>query len=93
MRWRSLGWGRGSWERSRRYDPPQFSGQHSFHGKIHEHVAHAVFETRGGLGDGNRARSVDEYMLIEGNENVAGIVCSQQSYVDIFYTYAQLPEG
>jgi di/tripeptidase len=45
----------------------------------------------GGLGHGGRAHSVDEYLVIEGNEKVAGIVRAEQSYVDMLYAYANWP--
>ncbi|MFQ5789647.1 MAG: M20/M25/M40 family metallo-hydrolase [Acidobacteriota bacterium] len=47
---------------------------------------------RGGLGHGSRAHSDDEYLVIEGNEKVAGLVRSQQSIVDILFAYAHYPE-
>lgn len=47
----------------------------------------------GGLGHGGRAHSVDEYLVIEGNEKVAGLVRAEQSYADVLYAYAQWPEG
>lgn len=46
----------------------------------------------GGLGHGSRAHSDDEYIVIEGNEKVAGIVKAEQSIVDILYAYAGWPE-
>jgi acetylornithine deacetylase/succinyl-diaminopimelate desuccinylase-like protein len=45
----------------------------------------------GGLGHGGRAHSHDEYIVIEGNDKVAGIVRAEQSYVDILYAYANWP--
>lgn len=45
----------------------------------------------GGLGHGDRAHSHDEYIVIEGNEKVAGMVRAEQSYVDILYAYANWP--
>jgi di/tripeptidase len=45
----------------------------------------------GGLGHGGRAHSHDEYIVIEGNEKVAGIVRAEQSYVDILFAYANWP--
>ena len=48
---------------------------------------------QGGLGHGGRAHSHDEYIVIEGNDKVAGIVRAEQSYVDILYAYANWPEG
>ncbi|MBI4420493.1 MAG: M20/M25/M40 family metallo-hydrolase [Gemmatimonadetes bacterium] len=47
----------------------------------------------GGLGHGSRAHADDEYIVTEGNEQVAGIVGSEQSMVDILYAYANWPEG
>jgi acetylornithine deacetylase/succinyl-diaminopimelate desuccinylase-like protein len=47
----------------------------------------------GGLGHGSRAHSDDEYIVIEGNDKVAGIVESEQSMVDVLYTYAAWPQG
>jgi len=46
----------------------------------------------GGLGHGSRAHSDDEYIVTEGNDKVAGIVRSEQSVVDLIYTYANWPE-
>jgi len=46
----------------------------------------------GGLGHGGRAHAVDEYLVIEGNERVAGLVKMEQSIVDILYAYAHWPE-
>lgn len=46
---------------------------------------------RGGLGHGSRAHADDEYIVIEGNDRVAGIVRSEQSVVDILYAYASWP--
>ncbi|MBI4543682.1 MAG: M20/M25/M40 family metallo-hydrolase [Gemmatimonadetes bacterium] len=46
----------------------------------------------GGLGHGSRAHADDEYIVIEGNEKVAGIVKAEQSIVDILYAYASWPE-
>jgi acetylornithine deacetylase/succinyl-diaminopimelate desuccinylase-like protein len=45
----------------------------------------------GGLGHGDRAHSHDEFIVIEGNDKVAGIVRAEQSYVDILYAYANWP--
>ena len=45
----------------------------------------------GGLGHGGRAHSHDEYIVIEGNDKVAGITRAEQSYVDILYAYANWP--
>lgn len=46
----------------------------------------------GGLGHGSRAHSDDEYIVIEGNDRVAGIVGAEQSIVDVLYAYANWPE-
>ncbi len=46
----------------------------------------------GGMGHGSRAHADDEYIVIEGNDKVAGIVRSEQSIVDILYAYASWPE-
>jgi acetylornithine deacetylase/succinyl-diaminopimelate desuccinylase-like protein len=45
----------------------------------------------GGLGHGSRAHSDDEYIVIEGNDKVAGIVRSEQSIVDLLYAYVNWP--
>lgn len=42
----------------------------------------------GGLGHGSRAHADDEYIVIEGNDRVAGIVKSEQSIADILYAFA-----
>jgi acetylornithine deacetylase/succinyl-diaminopimelate desuccinylase-like protein len=42
----------------------------------------------GGLGHGGNAHSPDEYLVIEGDGKVAGIVEAEKSYVDILYNYA-----
>jgi hypothetical protein len=47
---------------------------------------------RGGLGHGGGAHSPDEYLVIEGNDSVAGLVRAEQSYVDILYAYAEWTE-
>jgi len=47
----------------------------------------------GGLGHGGREHSVDEYIVIEGNDKVAGIVRAEQSYVDLLFAYANWPMG
>ena len=47
----------------------------------------------GGLGHGGRAHSADEYIIIEGNEKVAGIVKAEQSFVDFLFAYANWPAG
>ncbi len=49
-------------------------------------------DVRGGLGHGGRAHAVDEYIVIEGNEKVAGIVKAEQSLVDLLFAYASYPE-
>jgi acetylornithine deacetylase/succinyl-diaminopimelate desuccinylase-like protein len=46
----------------------------------------------GALGHGSRAHADDEYIVIEGNGKVAGIVESEQSIVDLLYAYAAWPE-
>jgi acetylornithine deacetylase/succinyl-diaminopimelate desuccinylase-like protein len=46
----------------------------------------------GGLGHGGRAHADDEYIVIEGNDRVAGIVKAEQSIVDVLFTYAAYPE-
>jgi acetylornithine deacetylase/succinyl-diaminopimelate desuccinylase-like protein len=48
--------------------------------------------TEGGLGHGSRAHSDDEYLVIEGNDRVAGLVRAEQSFVDMLYAYAGWPE-
>ncbi|MGA9347623.1 MAG: hypothetical protein WBW48_02300 [Anaerolineae bacterium] len=45
----------------------------------------------GGLGHGAGAHSPDEYLVVEGNDKVAGLVRAEQPYVDILYTYAEWP--
>ncbi len=47
----------------------------------------------GGLGHGGRAHSPDEYLVIQGNEKVAGLVEAEKSYVDILYAYAGWNRG
>lgn len=42
----------------------------------------------GGLGHGSRAHSDDEYIVIEGNDKVAGIVQAEQSIADSLYAFA-----
>lgn len=44
----------------------------------------------GGLGHGGRAHSPDEYLVIEGNDKVAGLAGMEKSYVSILYQYAAL---
>jgi hypothetical protein len=44
------------------------------------------------MGHGGRAHSIDEYFVIEGNEQVAGLAKCEQSIVDLLYTYANWPE-
>jgi acetylornithine deacetylase/succinyl-diaminopimelate desuccinylase-like protein len=46
----------------------------------------------GGLGHGSRAHAIDEYLVIEGNDKVAGLVQAEQSIVDILFAYANWPE-
>jgi acetylornithine deacetylase/succinyl-diaminopimelate desuccinylase-like protein len=46
----------------------------------------------GGLGHGGRAHADDEYLVIEGNDKVAGLVKSEQSVADVLYAYAHWPE-
>ena len=41
----------------------------------------------GGLGHGGGAHSPDEYLVIEGNGAVAGLVEAEKSYVDILYNF------
>lgn len=43
----------------------------------------------GGLGHGGRAHSPDEYLVIGGNEKVAGLAGMEKSYVTILYQYAE----
>ena len=45
---------------------------------------------RGGLGHGGRAHSPDEYLVIEGNDKVAGLAEAEKSFVDILYAYASM---
>lgn len=44
----------------------------------------------GGLGHGGRAHSPDEYIVIDGNNRVAGLAGMEKSYVSILYQYAEL---
>ncbi len=44
----------------------------------------------GGLGHGGRAHSPDEYLVIQGNESVAGLAGMEKSYVSILYHYAAI---
>jgi acetylornithine deacetylase/succinyl-diaminopimelate desuccinylase-like protein len=44
----------------------------------------------GGLGHGGRNHAHDEYLVIEGDGRVAGLVEAEQSYVDILYAYAEM---
>jgi len=46
----------------------------------------------GGLGHGSRAHSDDEFIVIDGNDRVAGVVEAEQSVVDLLYAYAAWPE-
>lgn len=48
---------------------------------------------RGGLGHGGRNHSPDEYLVIEGNDRVAGLVKAEKSYVDMVYAYAEWPDS
>ncbi|MGH9532717.1 MAG: hypothetical protein ACRD2Q_10030, partial [Terriglobales bacterium] len=45
-----------------------------------------------GLGHGGRAHSIDEYLVLEGNDKVAGLARAEQSMVDMLYAYAAWPE-
>jgi acetylornithine deacetylase/succinyl-diaminopimelate desuccinylase-like protein len=45
----------------------------------------------GGLGHGGRAHAVDEYIVIDGNDRVSGLVEMEQSFVDILYAFASWP--
>jgi acetylornithine deacetylase/succinyl-diaminopimelate desuccinylase-like protein len=47
---------------------------------------------RGGIGHGGRAHSDDEYLVIDGNDKVAGLVQAEQAMADILYAYAGWPE-
>lgn len=42
-----------------------------------------------GLGHGGRYHSPDEYLVIEGDGKVAGLVEAEKSYVDIVYAFAE----
>jgi acetylornithine deacetylase/succinyl-diaminopimelate desuccinylase-like protein len=44
----------------------------------------------GALGHGGRLHADNEYIVIEGNAQVAGIVKSEQSMVDLLFTYATM---
>lgn len=46
----------------------------------------------GGLGHGGRNHAHDEYLVIEGNNKVAGLVEAEKSYVDILFAYASMNE-
>ena len=46
-----------------------------------------------GGAEGSRAHADDEYIVTEGTDKVAGIVGSEQSMVEVLYTYANWPEG
>ena len=46
----------------------------------------------GGMGHGGRAHSDDEYLVIEGNDKVPGLVKAEQSIADLLYAYANWPE-
>ncbi len=43
----------------------------------------------GMMGHGNRAHSPDEYIVVEGNEKIAGIVETQISYIDFLTRYQE----
>ena len=43
----------------------------------------------GGLGHGSGEHSDNEYIVVEGNDKVAGIVKAEQSIVDVLFTYAE----
>jgi acetylornithine deacetylase/succinyl-diaminopimelate desuccinylase-like protein len=43
---------------------------------------------RGGMGHGGNEHVDDEYIVIEGTNQVAGIVQAEQSIVDLLFTYA-----
>ncbi|MGH9579388.1 MAG: peptidase dimerization domain-containing protein, partial [Terriglobales bacterium] len=45
-----------------------------------------------GMGHGGRAHSIDEYFVMEGNDQVAGLAKCEQSMVDLLYAYANWPE-
>ncbi len=47
----------------------------------------------GAMGHGSRAHSDDEYIVTEGNDEVGGIVRSEQSMTDLIYLYANWPEA
>jgi acetylornithine deacetylase/succinyl-diaminopimelate desuccinylase-like protein len=47
----------------------------------------------GALGHGSRAHADDEYIVIEGNDKVAGIVGSEQSMVELIYAFANAPHA
>lgn len=44
-------------------------------------------EIGGGLGHGGRAHSPDEYLVIDGNEKVAGMVKAEQAFADFLFAY------
>jgi acetylornithine deacetylase/succinyl-diaminopimelate desuccinylase-like protein len=44
-----------------------------------------------GLGHGGRAHSPDEYLVIEGNDKVAGLAACEKSYVIVLDAYARYP--
>jgi len=48
---------------------------------------------RGGVIGGGRRSAVDEYMVIEGDGNVAGLADMEKYYVDLVYAYAQTAAG
>jgi hypothetical protein len=43
----------------------------------------------GSLGHGGHAHSPDEYLVIESNDRVAGLVEAEKSSVHILYVYAE----
>ena len=44
----------------------------------------------GGLGHGGKAHAIDEYYVIDGNENVYGMAGSEKGFATILYNYAGL---
>lgn len=47
----------------------------------------------GGLGHGGRHHAADEYLVIEGDGRVAGLVEAEMAFVDFLYTYAAMGGG
>jgi acetylornithine deacetylase/succinyl-diaminopimelate desuccinylase-like protein len=43
----------------------------------------------GGLGHGGNPHATDEYLVIEGDKNLAGLVEAETSFVDLLYIYAE----